>query len=60
MLCTELERLESELIRVRTAQRNPSLTEVQREALVSAEVEMIMAIKDHQSCGHDGGACFGE
>lgn len=60
MLCPELERLESELIRVRTAQRNPSLTDKQRDALASAEVQMIMAIKDHQSCGHDGGACFGE
>ncbi len=60
MLCTELERLESQFVGVRTAQRNPGLTDVQREALVSAEVEMIMAIKNHQSYGHDGRACFGE
>ncbi len=60
MVCTELERLNSEWMRLRREQRNPRLTDVQREAVVSAEVEMIMAIKDHRSCGHDGGACFAE
>ncbi len=60
MLCTELERLELELIRIRAAQRNHTLTDVERETLARAEVQMIMAIKDHQCFGHDGKMCFGE
>jgi len=60
MLCEKLERMESRLIGIRTAQREPTLTNSQREALESAEGEMIMTIKEHQSSGHDGKACFGE
>lgn len=60
MLCAELERLESELIRLRSEQRKLGLTDEQREVLQGTELEKIMVIKDHQSFGHDGGACFGE
>jgi hypothetical protein len=60
MLCKELERLQSQLICTRTEQRRPGLTGKQKMALVAAEKELVMDIKEHQSAGHDGQQCFGE
>jgi hypothetical protein len=60
MTCLELERLESEQVRIRTAQRNPGLSDPQKEALASAEVEIVKHIKDHRCFGHDGHPCFGD
>jgi hypothetical protein len=60
MLCPKLEQLESQLIAVRTAQRNPDLTDAQRKKLAIHETEMIMNVKDHQNSGHDGQPCPGE
>jgi hypothetical protein len=59
MPCSELERRESRLIEIRTAQRKPDLSEEQRESLVSAEVHAIMDIKEHQAAGHNGQPCPG-
>jgi hypothetical protein len=60
MACPELERLESEQIRIRTAQRNPALSDEQKEVLASAEVEIVKDIKDHRCFGHDGAPCPGD
>jgi hypothetical protein len=60
MVCNELERLQSQLIRTRTEQRKPRPTGKQKIALVAAEKELVMDIKEHQSAGHDGQQCFGE
>jgi hypothetical protein len=60
MLCQELERLESQFVRIREQQREPGVTDEQRGALEEAEIQMTMTIKDHKAFGHDGKRCFGE
>lgn len=60
MICRELERLESELIRLRSAQRNPALTDAEKDVLRDAEMQKVMDIKEHQSIGHNGDRCCGE
>ncbi|HEV2350404.1 MAG TPA: hypothetical protein VG028_11220 [Terriglobia bacterium] len=60
MLCRELERLESELIRIRSGRKNPALTDAEKDVLLDAEVQKVMDVKEHQSIGHNGERCRGE
>lgn len=60
MLCDELEHLESRFIAIRAEQGAPGVTDERRMALEQDEVQMIMAIKDHQCFGHGGERCPGD
>jgi hypothetical protein len=60
MLCEELETLEGKFDEIVTALEDPALTDEQRKALEKAYAELSHTIKEHQTAGHKGGACFEE
>ena len=60
MLCAELERMEAQFDDILTALENPNLTEQERRSLQDAYSRLSRSIRDHQTSGHDGHACFEE
>jgi hypothetical protein len=60
MLCAELEELEAQYDKIVAALENPNLTAEERLLLQNARAQLSRTIKDHQTFGHKGGACFEE
>jgi hypothetical protein len=64
MQCPELERLEIENINLRTRNSllcsRPDVPQQERDEMSREEEKMIMDIKEHQACGHDGEPCPGK
>jgi hypothetical protein len=60
MLCAELEQMESEFDHLLAELEKPDLTEQERQALEDAKSRLTVAIKDHETSGHDGAPCFEE